>query len=309
MRGLVLYGINNIYTVKSDSGLFECRIKGKQLKSERRDYNPICSGDFVEIEEDENHTGKGMITSRHDRGNSFARWNRKRGRIQTIASNIDLLVCILSPESPPFRPRFADRVLVNAEDNFPVLIVLNKIDQESNPEVDKRISNWESMGYKVIRTSVKTGFGIEELKNQIKGKTAAFVGQSGVGKSSLLNSIEPGLKFRVGSVSEKFNKGTHTTCYAVLDTWDDGVIIDTPGIKEIDPVGIEPETLSHFMRDFKPYIGECTHSVCLHRDEPGCAVKDAVENEEISAERYNSYLRILSDLEIRIKQNKYRKEV
>ena len=308
MRGLVRYGINNIYTVQTENGLFECRIKGKKLKSERREYNPICSGDFVEIQIDENHPGRGMITERSERDNSFARWNRKRGNIQTIAANIDLLVCIISPESPPFRPRFVDRVLVNAEDNFPVLIVLNKIDQGITADIETRIADWQNMGYEVIMTSAQNGDGIELLKKRISGKVAAFVGQSGVGKSSLLNSVEPGLNLRVGSVSEKFNKGTHTTCYAVLDEWENGTVIDTPGIKEIDPVGIEPENLSHFMRDFKKYIGSCHHSTCLHRDEPGCAVKKAVEEGVILEERYSSYLRMLNDLEYRIKQNRYRKE-
>ena len=309
MRGLVRYGINNIYTVKTEDRVFECRIKGKKLKTEISEYNPICSGDYVEVEEDSNNTGKGMILSRVDRRNSFGRWNRKRGNVQTIAANIDLLVCILSPESPPFRPRFADRVLVNAEENFPVLLVMNKIDQKPDTETLKRFQNWKDMGYDTMFTSAVTGKGVEELRALLADKTAAFVGQSGVGKSSLLNAVEPGLNFRVGSVSEKFNKGTHTTCFAVLESWDKGTIIDTPGIKEIDPVGIDPEILSHFMRDFKPYIGKCSHSVCLHRDEPDCAVKEAVESGLILEERYTSYLRMLQDLEYRFSTTKYRKEV
>ena len=309
MRGLIKYGINNIYTVECGGTTYECRIKGKKLKSGKKEYNPICAGDYVEIEPDENHPGTGMITERYERSNSFARWNRKRSSVQTIAANIELLVCITSPESPPFRPRFVDRVLINAEDNFPVLIILNKSDQVISGEVLERLWNWESMGYRIMYTSVKNGKGIDELKSFIAGKNAAFVGQSGVGKSSLLNLIDPGFKFRVGEVSSKFNKGTHTTCYAVLESWEDGVIIDTPGIKEIDPVGVEVETVSHFMRDFKPYIGKCSHSVCLHRDEPGCAVKEAVSAGIVLKDRYDSYLRILQDLEIRIKKTKYMKEV
>ena len=308
MQGVVLYGINNIYTVSCGGARFECRIKGKKLQTERREYNPISAGDFVEVEEDLNNSGKGMITGRRERRNSFARWNRKRGTVQTIAANVDLLVCILSPESPPFRPRFADRVLVNSEETIPVLIVLNKMDQNISDEVERRLGDWSRMGYRVHRTSAETGEGVEELRRIIEGKTAAFVGQSGVGKSSLLNAVEPGFNFRVGEVSEKFNKGTHTTCFAVMDSWSGGTIIDTPGIKEIDPVGIEPGNLSHFMRDFKPFIGKCAHSVCLHRDEPDCAVKEAVENGGIIEERYSSYLRILSDLEYRIEANRYRKE-
>jgi ribosome biogenesis GTPase len=308
MHGIVQYGINNIYTVKCGDEHLECRIKGKKLQTVTREYNPISAGDIVDLEPDLNYPGKGMITGRHDRKNAFSRWNRKRGTVQTIAANVDLLVCILSPESPPFRPRFADRVLVNTEDSIPVLLVLNKIDQELDEEVMRRIDDWKKMGYEVLLTSAETGEGVEQLRKRITGITAAFVGQSGVGKSSLLNAIEPGFNFRVGEVSEKFNKGTHTTCFAVMDNWNGGVIIDTPGIKEIDPVGIEPETLSHFMRDFKPFIGQCSHSVCLHRDEPGCAVKDAVANNEILDDRYQSYLRILRDLEQRLQANKYRKE-
>ena len=309
MRGLVKFGINNIFKVEAGGSIYECRIKGRQLKTEKKEYNPICAGDFVEIEEELNHPGKGMILSRIERKNSFARWNRKRGAVQTIASNIDVLVCITSPESPPFRPKFVDRVLVNAEQNVKVLIVLNKTDQHIPECVSLRLKNWERMGYDTLLTSVKTGQGIDSLKEIITGKSAAFVGQSGVGKSSILNCIDSDFNFRVGSVSKKFNKGTHTTCYAVLEPWTDGIIIDTPGIKEIDPVGIEPENLSHFMRDFIPYIGECSHSVCLHRDEPGCAVKNAVNEGQIITERYDSYLRMLSDIEIRIKRNMYKKEI
>ena len=308
MQGIVRYGINNIYTVRCGEIDLECRIKGKKLQTGTIEYNPISSGDIVEIEEDPNNTGKGMIISRAERRNSFGRWNRKRGRVQTIAANVDLIVCILSPESPPFRPRFVDRVLVNCEDSIDVLIVLNKIDQNIGRDVKSRIDDWKRMGYEVMMTSAAEGDGVEALRSRIEGLTAAFVGQSGVGKSSLLNALEPGFNFRVGEVSEKFNKGTHTTCFAVMDSWNRGTIIDTPGIKEIDPVGIEPETLSHFMRDFKPYIGECMHSVCLHRDEPGCAVKDAVGNGDVLEQRYSSYLRILSDLEIRVEANRYRKE-
>lgn len=308
MHGIVRYGINNIYTVKCGGDFLECRIKGKKLQTETREYNPISAGDIVDIEMDLNNTGKAMITRRHERKNAFARWNRKRGTVQTIAANVDLLVCIMSPASPPFRPRFADRVLVNAEDHIPVLLVLNKIDQEIDDEVVDRIGDWKRMGYAVHFTSAETGEGVDELRRKISGKTAAFVGQSGVGKSSLLNAIEPGFNFKVGEVSEKFNKGTHTTCFAVMDDWSGGIIIDTPGIKEIDPVGIEPELLSHFMRDFKPFIGKCSHADCLHRDEPGCAVKEAVEDKLILDERYQSYLRILSDLRQRIQANKYRKE-
>ena len=307
MFGTVSYGINNIYSVVADNIIYECRIKGKKLKTDTAEYNPISAGDLVEIEQDAEASSNAMIIRRCERKNSFARWNRKRGRIQTIAANIDLLVCINSPLSPQFRPRFTDRVLVNAEEHYPVLIVMNKIDQGLDESIQRRLNNWADMGYKVMLTSAESGDGIDNLKKEIDGCTAAFVGQSGVGKSSLLNRIEPGLNFRIGDVSGKFNKGTHTTCFAVLDSWQGGKIIDTPGIKEIDPVGISPEDLSYFMRDFREFIGTCAHSVCLHRDEPGCAVKKAVESGKIFKERYFSYLRILSDLEHRIKINRYRK--
>ncbi len=307
MRGIVLYGINNIYTVETDNGTFECRFKGKKLKGAEDEYNPLASGDYVEIEIDEHHPGKAMIISRYPRSNSFARWNRKRNCIQTIAANIDLAVCILSPESPPFRPRFCDRVLVNCEQNIEVLIVLNKIDQFISEEVERWLEIWQSLGYRIHKCSTVTGEGLEELKDIISDRTSAFVGQSGVGKSSVLNCINPDFNFRTGEVSDKFNKGTHTTCYAVLDVWERGRIIDTPGIKEIDPVGMEPENLSHFLPEFVPFLNDCSHSQCLHDHEPGCRVKEAVKNGEISEERYDSYLRILENLKKRTEYNKYKK--
>ena len=186
------------------------------------------------------------------------------------------------------------------------MIVLNKIDQGIGDATKKCFENWNNLGYKTLMVSAKEKKGIKELKRIIENKVVAFVGQSGVGKSSILNEIEPDFNFRVGSVSKKFNKGTHTTSCAVLEHWEKGTIIDTPGIKEIDPVGIEPVYLSHFMRDFKPFINLCNHSVCLHRDEPECAIKKAVKDGEILESRYESYLRILNDLEIRIEKNRYR---
>ena len=308
MLGRISSGINNIYTVLAEGCSYECRIKGKHLYTGRNEYNPLSAGDFVEIDIDLKNPGKAMITARQDRKNAFSRWNRKKGLVQTVAANIDLLVCISSPESPPFRPRFVDRVLCNAEDEYPVLIVMNKTDQGIARSVKKRLDNWKSMGYGLVLTSAANGLGIDELKAEISGKTAAFIGQSGVGKSSILNRIDENFNFKTGSVSEKYNKGTHTTIFAILERWKEGIIIDTPGIKELDPVGIEPETLSYFMRDFKPFLGGCRHSVCLHRDEPGCAVKQAVQEGLIIEERYSSYIRMLSDLEYRINLRGYRKE-
>jgi len=299
MTGFILYGINNIYTVLGPQGRRECRFKGKKLKDTEGEYSPLAPGDKVEWEDDPNNTGKGMILSRYPRENGFSRWNTKRNAPQTMAANLDVLVCLASPVSPPFRPRFIDRVLLLAEQHFPVIIAVNKADQGLDEEVREMLAIYRSIGYQVLSVSAHTGEGIPELISLIEGRRCAVVGQSGVGKSTLLNKLDPDFNLRVGEISEKYNRGKHTTNYGIMLPWRDGWIIDTPGIREIHVHGLDSRELAHFMPEFRPFIEDCQMPSCVHITEPGCSVKDAVEAGKIHPERYESYMRMYYSLKER----------
>lgn len=296
--GVVLWGMNNIFTVLVGDKKIECRIKGKVLKDKVKAYNPLTSGDIVSLELDSISDTHGMITSRKERINHFSRWNKKRNAPQIIAANVDQVICVCSPASPPFRPRFIDRALISSENgNIKPIVVLNKIDQPIDEDVENRLKGYEDLGYQVLRVSAKSGENIEKLRSILNGKVTAFVGQSGVGKSTLLNSLNPELMLRVGEVSAKFNRGKHTTCVAVMVPLNDYSIIDTPGIRELNLFGVDPKVLSHFYPEFDKYWGECRFKGCTHTHEPGCVIKEAIENGEIDGDRFKGYNSIIAELE------------
>lgn len=300
MIGTILFGMNNIFNVQDDDSndIFECRIKGKILKDSIGAYNPLASGDKVEFQIDENHPGKGMILSRLPRDNYFSRWNKKRKAPQTLAANLDLLVCVSSPQLPPFRPRFIDRALISAErGGVPVLVLLNKIDQEISELVIDRLENYKELGIEVMMCSADTGEGIEAFKKRIQNKSVAFVGQSGVGKSTILNLIEPSISQKTAEVSQKFSRGKHTTCYSLLvENSSGGNIIDTPGVRELLLYDIEIMELQEYFPEMEPYFGTCSFNGCTHIHEPGCSVLEALKEKKIHPDRYESYTRIMEEL-------------
>jgi len=321
--GLVIRGSRNVFTVQLEPPvpgtrspfptLLECRIKGKILKEAEGYYNPLTPGDRVTVEPDDGHPGTGMIVALQRRKNIFSRHNQKGGCTQLLAANADLVLCLTTCQSPPFRPRFLDRVLLQADSaGILAIIVCNKIDLGCDDiDVDERLEDFKHIGYTVIETSAKTGAGLGELRRLIDGKCTVLTGQSGVGKSSLINALLPGLNIKTGAVNQKYDRGNHTTVLAslidippaVFNNGDNGNtgnvtrIIDTPGIRRFVPDGITADEIILHMPEFAPLAGKCTYGLsCSHRIEPGCKIMEAVHAGVIHEDRYNSFLRIHDEL-------------
>lgn len=257
---------------------------------------------------DLNEDGTGVIIKIEDRSTYLSRKAPKikgasyRGERleQVIAANIDNVVITTSMYEPSFNNRTLDRLIVAAESShLNIIIVLNKIDFDKQ----KVFIYWEDVyenmvGYNVIPTSTVTDEGLDELKAELENKKNIFWGQSGVGKSSLLNKIYPGLNLKVGSISTSTTKGKHTTVTAqMIPVAKKTFVIDTPGIREIDPYGIRKNDLGHYFIEFRKYLNDCKFNNCSHHHEPGCAVIEAVNNNLIEEHRYDSYLRILETIE------------
>ncbi len=297
MEGLVLRSINNIYTVRtSDGQQYSCRIKGKHLNTSVEEYNPIVVGDHVEFTP--SGTEEGLVTERKERNSFFSRWNAKRQLNQTVCANMDVVVCVCSIESPPFRPRFIDRVLACCR-NVPVIIVLNKCDILLTEAEAERFNLYKKLGYETLAVSATTGENVDKLVAKLQGKTAAFVGQSGVGKSSLVNRLL-GASQRVGELSEKYNRGRHTTNYALMLDGPGFTLIDTPGFREISVPHDDPHLVAKSFPEFAKASAKCAFSSCLHVNEPGCEVLRLLERGKIDADRYESYLGILQSLDERL---------
>jgi len=222
---------------------------------------------------------------------------------QIIAANIDQVIIQTSISRPKFNNKTLDRFLVATESSqIESIVVINKSDLDKKKQIGEWQNLYESIGYKVIVTSVPDKIGIEEVSKILEGKKSLFFGQSGVGKSSLLNLIYPDLKLKIGDISDYTSKGTHTTVTGIMiPVGDETYVIDTPGVREIDPFGIRKEDLCHYFIDFDQYKSNCKFSTCIHDHEPECAVIEAVENDKISELRYDSYLRILDTIEDDIK--------
>jgi ribosome biogenesis GTPase len=245
-----------------------------------------------------------MIVALQERKNIFSRHNQKgegkAASTQLLAANVDQVFCLTTYISPPFRPRFLDRVLLQADyAGIPAYIVCNKIDLECDDiDVDERLEDFKHIGFTVLEVSAKTGAGIEELRRIINGKCTVLAGQSGVGKSSLINALLPELNIKTGAVNQKYDRGNHTTVLAnLIDITPDTRIIDTPGIRRFVPDGITADQLILHMREFAPLAGKCTYGLsCSHRIEPGCKIMEAVHAGVIHEDRYTSFLRLHDEL-------------
>ena len=321
MTGTVIAGTNNLFTVEcEDDVIRNCTIKGKVIKTDKTFYNPIAPGDVVEIAIDELDDAKGQVTLIHPRKNTFLRYNVKGNCPQLIASNLDYLILVTTPEEPPFRPRFIDRALAQAEhQGITPVIVCNKWDLAQQMQADgraedfevieRRLNIWEDLGYKVLRLSARTGEGMTEFAEILEDKLSAFVGQSGVGKSSLINVMDNNCVLRTGSLSKKYGRGSHTTTKGTLvhlnlnESLTEGVrgrkanIIDTPGIRRFVLDDIKADELALYFREFDQFLGKCKFGAnCKHISEPDCAVLKAVENGYITQERFDSWMRICEEI-------------
>lgn len=297
MKGTVYSGINNIYSIKDEQDLFhQCRIKGKILSNNELVYNPLAPGDLVEFTETEED--RGLITSLCERRNRFARWNKKKDRWQIVAANLDYLIVVLSRKSPPFRPRFVDRVLINAEFcSIPVMILINKYDLHSDDDIEERIRAWRNLGIPVLKCSAKEAKGLDELHDFLRDRMVVLFGQSGVGKSTLINTLIQGLDLPTGSISEKYDRGRHVTNFGrMIDAPWNGQIVDTPGIREIPIYGISPSELPQYFPEILSAGADCDFQPCTHCHEPGCAVIAALERGEIHPDRYENYTRIHQEI-------------
>ena len=301
MTGLVYKSTGSWYTVKSLQGDFmECRIKGKFRIKGIKSTNPIAVGDLVDYDLDENSDViTGTINNIHERKNYIVRKSVNLShQMHIIASNLDYVFLLITINNPPTTTNFIDRFLVTAEAyGIETILVFNKIDTYDEAMLDEQLFMqyiYQQIGYKCLRVSSTEGKGIEELKDIMKGKVTMFSGHSGVGKSTLVNAMEPSLHLKTKVISEQSKQGQHTTTFAEMYDLSFGAqIIDTPGIKGFGIVDMEKEEISGYFPEFFKLKDQCKFNNCLHKDEPKCAVKDALEKDEISYSRYNSYLKIL----------------
>ena len=302
MTGIVYKSTGSWYLVKSSEGSFyECRIKGKFRIEGIKSTNPIAVGDVVDFElESLNNTETGIINSIHDRTSYIIR-NSVNLSKQThiIAANVDQVFLLITINNPPTFTSFIDRFLVTAEAySVQTVLVFNKIDSyalEQRAEIMYLKDIYEKIGYHCIEVSATENVNVDKVKELMLGKTSMFIGHSGAGKSTLINTVEPTLDLKTKEISNQHKQGQHTTTFAeMFDLSFDAKIIDTPGIKGFGIVDMEKDEIDSYFPEFLAIKNECKFNNCLHVEEPKCAVKDAVEAEEISFSRYKSYLQIIA---------------
>jgi len=301
MTGTVYKSTGSWYTVKSERGDFvECRMKGKFRIKGIKSTNPIAVGDIVDYELDETSDAiTGTIHNIHERKNYIVRKSVNLSKqIHIIASNIDQVFLLITIDNPPTTTSFIDRFLVTAEAyGIEAILVFNKIDTLTEQTLDDQLylqHIYQEIGYKCLRISSTENKGIDKLKEMMIGKVSMFSGHSGVGKSTLVNALEPSLHLKTSVISEQSKQGQHTTTFAEMyDLSFDARIIDTPGIKGFGIVDMEPTEITDYFPEFFRLKDQCKFNNCLHKEEPHCAIKAALEKDEIAWSRYNSYLKIL----------------
>ena len=307
MKGLVIKNTGSWYSVKTDTGkVVECKIKGNFRLKGIRSTNPVAVGDNVEIAL--NSEGTAFITHIEERRNYIIRKSQNLSKQSHIlAANVDQAFLIVTVNYPQTSTTFIDRFLASAEAySVPVVIVFNKCDILSDDErhyQQSMIHLYETIGYECREVSATTGEGVDELHELLKGKITLLSGNSGVGKSTLINKILPEANLRTAEISDAHNTGMHTTTFSeMLELPEGGYIIDTPGIKGFGTFNMEPEELTSYFPEIFHFSKGCKFSNCTHTHEPGCAVLKAIDDHFIAQSRYQSYLNMLEDKD----ENKYR---
>jgi ribosome biogenesis GTPase len=306
MKGLVYKSTGSWYTVKDEKGKFRnARMKGVFKIDEITSTNPLSVGDEVEFEAEDEVENTVVITKIHDRRNYINRQSpRFKYQHHIVAANVDQALLLATLKEPRTSQGFIDRFLVASEMyHVPAIIVFNKADLHKKKEDEKfeRLkSMYRQIGYRVFLISVKNNTGIDELEKELQDKITLISGHSGVGKSSLLNVIFPEINLKTKDISGWSGKGQHTTTFAeMFDLPAGGKIIDTPGMREFGLVDVSKQELSHYFPEMRQRLQNCQFNNCLHVNEPGCAIKDAVADGEIDEERYVSYVNILDSIEER----------
>lgn len=307
MHGLVIKNTGSWYTVYTDDGqLIDSKIKGNFRLKGIRSTNPVAVGDFVEITC--NQEGTAFITAIDDRRNYIIRKSSNLSKqSHIIAANVDQAFLVVTVNYPETSTKFIDRFLASAEAyRVPVVLVFNKCDLLSAEELhyqEMMMQLYDTIGYQCVSVSAIEGTGMDALHDLMKGKITLLSGHSGVGKSTLINSLLPGVNLRTSEISDAHNTGMHTTTFSeMLHLPDGGWLIDTPGIKGFGTFDMEREELSSYFREIFHFSKDCRFSNCTHTHEPGCAVLKALENHYIAQSRYESYLSMLDDKD----ENKYR---
>lgn len=307
MRGLVIKNTGSWYLVKTDEGsLVECKIKGNFRLKGIRSTNPVAVGDYVHIIL--NQEGTAFIHEIEDRKNYIIRRASNLSKQSHIlAANLDQCMLVVTVNYPETSTTFIDRFLASAEAyRVPVKIIFNKIDLYDEDEqryLEALIHLYTSIGYPCFKISAQQQIGLDQIKEELKERVTLFSGHSGVGKSMLINAILPEASAKTGEISAYHHKGMHTTTFSeMFPVEGNGYLIDTPGIKGFGTFDMEEEEISHYFPEIFRTSANCRYGNCTHRHEPGCAVREAVEQHFISESRYNSYLSMLEDKE----ESKYR---